>query len=357
MENKDQSLQIPELKKQLDDLFPANPLIYWFDFLGSAAIGYISFILADHAAVFSLAQAVFFLIAVFAIYRAALFIHELTHQDRSKLPGFSIVWNLVLGIPMLVPSFMYRGVHADHHKKTTYSTIEDGEYLPLGVLPFWKTVAYVAQSFVIPATLWIRFGILAPLSLLHPALRSYIMRRLSALAIRFDVDRKIPTGIDLRNWYILEAMCTLFTWSVAVIWYFGFIDWTTFTLYYATIVAMLFVNSIRTVVAHRYRNKDGHELAFQDQLDDSINIGGNMLVANLVAPVGLRYHALHHLFQSIPYHNLGEAHRRLMKTLPADSIYHHVNEPSLWHALYQHWKNTQQASAAKDFEAAHASKS
>ena len=53
------------------------------------------------------------------------------------------------------------------------------------------------------------------------------------------------------------------------------------------------------------------------------------LWAGLWAPVGLRYHALHHLLPSMPYHSLGEAHRRLKQALPADSQYHGANYDSL----------------------------
>jgi len=41
----------------------------------------------------------------------------------------------------------------------------------------------------------------------------------------------------------------------------------------------------------------------------------------LIAPVGLRYHALHHWIPSLPYHNLGRAHRLLIAELTPDAPY------------------------------------
>jgi fatty acid desaturase len=40
-----------------------------------------------------------------------------------------------------------------------------------------------------------------------------------------------------------------------------------------------------------------------------------------LCPVGLRFHALHHLFPGMPYHNLEAAHHRLMQHLPAAHPY------------------------------------
>jgi fatty acid desaturase len=49
----------------------------------------------------------------------------------------------------------------------------------------------------------------------------------------------------------------------------------------------------------------------------------------LWAPVGLRFHALHHLLPGVPYHHLLEAHRRLVAALGADSPYHRANYAGL----------------------------
>lgn len=360
MENKGQSSQLPlaEMKRLLEDCFAPNPWIYWADFLFSCALGYGSLAAAANLPAFSATQALAFVVAVFALYRAVLFTHELTHQDRSQLPGFSVAYNLLAGIPFLVPSFMYRGVHIDHHKKNSYATEEDGEYLPLGASPLWKSVAYVSQSFILPVLLVARFGLIAPLSFLHPRLREFVMKRLSAMAIRTDTPRKIPgPGLDLRNWHILEALSCFYVWGMAYLFYTGTLAPSALLLIYLVVVTAFLVNSLRTVVAHRYRNASGQPLSFQAQLLDSVNIEGNPVIAELVAPVGLRYHALHHLFAGMPYHHLGVAHRRLKAWLPADSAYHQTNEPSLWSAFRTLWRNTRSTEAWSPDPAHHPSSS
>ncbi|MDB5457046.1 MAG: fatty acid desaturase, partial [Caulobacter sp.] len=62
---------------------------------------------------------------------------------------------------------------------------------------------------------------------------------------------------------------------------------------------------------------------------DSVNVPPPALLPALWAPVGLRYHGLHHLLPRLPYHNLGRAHRRLSSVLPARSAYHRINHQGL----------------------------
>ena len=58
----------------------------------------------------------------------------------------------------------------------------------------------------------------------------------------------------------------------------------------------------------------------------------------LINPVGLRYHATHHLFPSMPYHNMRKAHRRLMEKLPADSPYRQTVGTSVWATIANLWQ-------------------
>src|SRR6185437_15166079 len=115
------------------------------------------------------------LVAVLALYRARSFIHELTHIKKGAVKGFRFTWNLIVGIPLLVPSFMYEGVHNQHHAKRYYGTVDDPEYLPLALMHPWTLPVFLIAAALAPIGMLIRFGILAPLSLLSPKLREAVI--------------------------------------------------------------------------------------------------------------------------------------------------------------------------------------
>ena len=96
-------------------------------------------------------------------------------------------------------------------------------------------------------------------------------------------------------------------------------------------------NALRTLGAHRWLNNGG-EMSFIEQMLDSVTYDRRPLLTGLWAPVGLRFHALHHIFPSMPYHAMAEAHRRLMRDLPSDSPYRKTVSPSLWNELSALWR-------------------
>ena len=309
------------------DLNNHNPRIYWADFGLSAAIGYAATALAvvtPPGWLFAAAVT----IAILALYRAGSFIHELTHMKTSAVPGFHTGWNLFVGVPLLVPSFMYEGVHSLHHARTRYGTTEDPEYLPLALMPPATLALFVVVAVLAPLALLLRYGVLAPLSLFIPPLRRALIERYSALSINPAFRRRAPEGDFRSYWNRWEAAASL--WAMAVIAGVatGIIPWQAFLTVIGIMSASTLLNQVRTLVAHLWAN-DGRVLTVTEQYLDSVNVPPPALLPALWAPVGLRYHALHHLLPGVPYHALGEAHRRLAGAFPAGSAYHGASYPGL----------------------------
>jgi fatty acid desaturase len=309
------------------DLNAPKPSVYWADFLASAGIGYAALFGAIFASSTGFAIAVA-IISVLALYRAGSFIHELTHIKHAAVPGFRLVWNILVGVPLLVPSFMYEGVHNLHHARTRYGTAEDPEYLPLARMKPWTVPFFVVVSALAPIALLFRYAVLAPLSALIPPLRTIVVERYSGLVINPDFRRRMSEGELRRNWIIQESAASL--WAIALLSAVatGFIPLTAFLIALGIASGTIVLNQVRTLVAHLWDN-DGDVLTVTAQFLDSVNVPPPALLPALWAPVGLRYHAIHHLLPGLPYHALGEAHRRLSAALPHDSYYHQGNYKGL----------------------------
>ncbi|MEG3088608.1 fatty acid desaturase family protein [Sphingomonas sp. PB4P5] len=309
------------------DLLPHKPVVYWADLIASAVVGYgglVAAIMLPSTGLAILAG----VISVLALYRAGSFIHELTHFKPSAVPGFHLGWNLIAGIPLLVPSFMYEGVHNLHHARTRYGTAEDPEYLPLALMKPWTLPLFIVVSILAPIALLIRYAILSPLSLLIPAVRKLTVERYSSLSINPQFRRRLPEGQARSEWLWQEAAASV--WAIALLTMVatGVIPSRAFAIGLAILSTSMVLNQIRTLVAHLWEN-EGEAMTVTAQYLDTVNVPPPALLPMLWAPVGLRYHALHHLLPGVPYHALGEAHRRISAALDAASPYHKASYPGL----------------------------
>ncbi|HKY91219.1 MAG TPA: fatty acid desaturase, partial [Nevskiaceae bacterium] len=323
-----------QAKALVADLQERRPLLYWTDLLLSAGTAWALTFVYFTAPAWSALQIVAFLGASVLFFRAGTFIHELVHFQPGQLVWFGRAWNLLMGIPLLMPWVMYRN-HVDHHSAKYYGTVDDGEYLPLARAPLIDMLKYLSQAPLLPLLSIVRFGLLGPLSLLHPRLRELVLTAASAAVINPHYRKRFPRR-DERHLQIVEVLCFLYIAGIAFLVVRGVVTWHQLGLAYLLFAWTLSLNWVRTLAAHRYAN-EGEPRAYLDQLSDSLNITGQPWLTALMFPVGLRYHALHHLFPSLPYHNLGEAHRRLSERLPPDAPYHAAGCDSFFAAVAALW--------------------
>jgi len=347
MPSEKQTFPMAEAKKIVEDLFEPSAPTYWADFLLNALAGWGAFILAVLSPNFSPTQVLSLLVSVFCLYRAVIFIHELTHLKKDSFGLFRVAWNLICGFPFMVPSFTYMGVHIDHHKQRMYGTKEDGEYLPFVLLGRFRIMAFFLTMLIVPFVFTLRF-LLTPISYFIPPLRKLLWEYLSSLSIDPEWKRPPAQERDGKWWRLQEILTFAYAVVFGVLLWKGVLPLKVLVLWYIVSALILLVNGLRTIAAtHCYRNPAEHVLEFSEQFLDSVTVPGNPVTTGLWAPVGLRYHAVHHLFPGMPYHNLGAAHRRLMKELPENSVYRLTLRKSLWDGLARLWKETGEAQAAK----------
>lgn len=339
-----QEFPLKEAHRLVRDLMTPNPWIYWTDFLFHIVLGWAAFATALFSPLFSVLQIAAYVVAVLALYRAAIFVHELAHLKKGTFKIFRLVWNSTCGIPLLIPSFTYDGVHNDHHKPDVYGTSNDGEYIPFATKKPIEMVGYVLLSAILPLLLVFRFLLLTPLSYLIPPLRKIVWERASSMTIDPSYKRAENAIRNDTNWQQQELAACLFAILIISCVTLEILSYNLLILWYLTALAITTLNSLRTLAAHAYRNPGGHKMTLTEQYLDSINVPGHRFITTLWAPVGLRFHATHHLFMSIPYHNLDKAQHRLVNGLSDNSLYLRTIRKGLWDALTRIWNESSTSS-------------
>lgn len=306
------------------DISVARPEIYWPDMLASALVGYgaLAATIVTPSLPVALACGA---VSVMALYRALLFIHEITHLHRKALRGFRTAWNVLVGIPLLTPSLMYEQVHTIHHSRMRYGTAEDPEYLPLALMKPWTLPVFILVAALAPIAVLARWGLLAPLGLVIPGMRKLAWERFSSLSINPDFRRRPPESEEQRRWFAWQQVGAS-VWALFVLSTPFWLGWKPLLVALGVTSLVAMFNQLRTLVAHLWEN-DGDRLSTTAQYLDSVNVPH--WIAGFWAPVGLRWHATHHLLPSLPYHSLGTAHKRLAARFGAGTTYDGANHSGM----------------------------
>jgi fatty acid desaturase len=326
-------------RRLVSDLHTARPRVFWADLVASASLGWVAFGVALFTTPFSPLMLTAGAVAGFALYRGLSFTHELTHLRRRSVPGFETAWNVLFGVPLLLPSFTYIGVHQSHHSLSTYGTKDDPEYLPFASSRRLILVFALQSSLLIPLLLLVRFLVLAPIGLLWPRFHRWLEVHASSFSMNPAYRRNVPAAVaqKMRRWELTIVAVWLAGFAMV---YMGLLPARTLPVWYGVLTFVIFFNTLRVLGAHEYET-DGAPRDRFEQLRDSIDTPGGPWT-ELWAPVGLRYHALHHYFPGIPYHNLGTAYRRIIESLPADSRYRESTSPNLRHSLSELYRKAKQ---------------
>ncbi|MGK7957769.1 MAG: fatty acid desaturase [Crocosphaera sp.] len=313
------------LSKLPKDIFDINPTTYWLDFLTCAGIGWTAFILLGQVPLFSLPFFIFYMIAIFSLYRAAGFVHEICHQQHNPkfVKGFFAVWHIMIGLPLLFPSFYY-DCHLKHHDCKTYKTFGDPQYPP--VKNNWSVMLQllVLTPILLPLQVVIRFLILTPLSLIFPRIRPTVESKFSSIAAptyvaTFNKNQK-------KQMVIVELMTFLWLLTISACFFYNIISFSYLFLWYFVAVSTWILNFCRSLAEHSLDGLSETSLSLEEQLLDSYTYprGG---WRQLIFTPGSRYHALHHIFPAIPYHNLPMGHEILKENLPEGNLYAQTERP------------------------------
>jgi fatty acid desaturase len=159
------------------------------------------------------------------------------------------------------------------------------------------------------------------------------------LTIDLNYKRPPATKRDGKYWQLQEIGSFCVVWAVLILIYLGYLSLKVLGLWYAITLSIFIMNSFRTLGAHAYRNSGDNIMSIPEQFVDSVDVDGGIFAA-LVAPVGLRYHATHHLFPNMPYHNLGKAHKLLTNELRDNRLYAAATRTSYFHAFACLWTDS-----------------
>lgn len=274
-------------------------------------------------------------IAVLACFRCIMFLHPIFHLPRPLRLKMQNTYDWLFGIWGLIPYALYAETHRVHHHPAHTASNRDPEYLAFSKTSRAFIASYIAKSLLIPSLLLIRFTTLTWLGTFSLPLRKWVELKASALSLRPDFEARIPTEAERKKRLRKEWIGSLFFVSLVVASPGGLAIW----FFVATACSLM--NALQLLVLHEYRGREEKASSTYDELDDTTTFTTQTpWFTEIWAPVGQRFHALHHLVPNLPYYAMPEAHARLIEILPENSAYHRTFRKSYVAQFRRIWERS-----------------
>jgi fatty acid desaturase len=328
-----------ETRKIIADLFDPKPWVYWTDLLLVSVAGWTCFVFSAYLPWSHPIGLLALAAGGLALYRELGFNHDLSHIHGHWTRNFSIVWNTLLGIPFFQPTSMYGASHMEHHSTKIYAGEQDPRYVPVGRGPRsgW-VIPLLVHTWIVPIALAARFFITGPISLIKGgAFRENIIKHASTLKMNLKHVRRLPNRRLAKIAVIQELACLAIWGSLIGLGIAGILPVKFFVSFYLVYVVLMALHYIRSLCLHRYARIGDGNLSLAEIIEDSVSFNRPAVFVELICPTNSCYHSLHHLFPTLPYHNLPKAHERLLKALDPKHPYIVSFVPSMVTVMKQLW--------------------
>lgn len=322
----------PAVRRLLQDLAEPDERAYWLELVLST--GALAATLAFAARTRGLPMLLLAAAALgLLLHRTASFMHELVHLPASKHRALLVAWNVLWGVPFLLPSWMYRRIHFRHHHPDRFATAADPELQPLTTRGLGALAGGLMTGLLLPFGLALRFLVVGPLSWGVPPLRRLVLAWGSTLTSNHLAPER--WSAPERGRIVLSELAAAgLWWSALALMETGRLQWRVAAVVLLGWMLAMALHQVRLLCNHRLLDHS-HPRSEVGVTLESYTVAARGL-QRLILPLGAGYHALHHLAPAVPFHHLEQAHARLLRALPEDSAYRLTVVPGIRSALADH---------------------